>query len=98
LRAGLEDEVGQAIILFSTFEGYAAYPLMYAGPARLHRAALYERQGDSAAAAQDYAWFLDRWKGCDREFTPLLDSARAGLARVGGPAGWRSSMKLVPGR
>jgi serine/threonine protein kinase/tetratricopeptide (TPR) repeat protein len=85
LRAGLETDVPQAAVLFSTFEGYAGYALAYAGPARLHRAALYERQGDRAAAARDYAWFLDRWKDCDREFTPLLDTARAGLARVGGP-------------
>jgi tetratricopeptide (TPR) repeat protein len=84
-RAGLEAALGdarQAIVLFSAFEGFAAWPLIYAGPSHLRRAALYERLGDRHAAASHYARFLTLWKECDPEFRPMLDSARAGYERA----------------
>jgi tetratricopeptide (TPR) repeat protein len=89
LRAGLEaaaakgeDDVRRAITLFSAFEGYSAFDLIYAGPSHLRRGALYERLGDRPAAASHYARFLTLWKDCDPEFRPLLDSARAGYERA----------------
>lgn len=92
LQAGLEaaaaqgdDAVRRAVTLFSAFEGYSAFDLIYAGPARLRRAALYERLGDRQAAAADYARFLKLWTNCDPEFRPLLDSARAGYERATTP-------------
>ncbi len=60
---------------------------MYAGPSHLRRAALYERLGDTRAAASHYARFVELWKDCDPEFRPLLEQARAGLARVGAGPG-----------
>jgi hypothetical protein len=85
-RAALESDQGEAlraIALFGGFEGFSGYALIYAGPSHLRRAALYERLGDRAAAAAHYTRFLNLWKDADPEFRPLLDSARAGLARVG---------------
>jgi len=84
-QAKSEEELRHAVLLFSTFEGYSSYDLIYAGPARLKRAALYERLGDRQAAARDYARFVELWKDCDPEFRPLVDSTRARL------------MKLAPG-
>jgi tetratricopeptide (TPR) repeat protein len=85
VRAGLEAVQGdprRAIELFSGFEGYSAYDVMYAAPSHLRRAILYERLGDTRAAASHYARFLELWKDCDPELRPLVDQARAGLARV----------------
>jgi len=90
VRAGLEAVQGdarRAIELFSGFEQYSPYDLMYAGPSHLRRAALYERLGDTRAAASHYARFVELWKDCDPEFRPLLEQARAGLARVGAGPG-----------
>jgi tetratricopeptide (TPR) repeat protein len=84
-RADLEAVHGdarRAIVLFGTFEGFAAWPLIYAAPSHLRRAALYERLGDRAAAASHYERFLTLWKDADPEFRPLLDSARAGYERA----------------
>ena len=77
-----EEDVRRAITLLSAFEAYSPFDLIYAAPARLRRAALYERLGDRRAAAADYAAVLKVWKDCDAEFRSQLDSARTGLARV----------------
>ncbi|HXQ27837.1 MAG TPA: protein kinase [Gemmatimonadales bacterium] len=85
LRAGLEAEAGdtaQAILLFGAFENFSRYDLIYAGPGHLHRAALYERRGNTQAAVAEYNRFLELWQDCDADFRPLVDSARAGLARL----------------
>jgi serine/threonine-protein kinase len=89
LRAGLEAAeakdpaaMREAIRLFSSFDAYSAYDLIYAGPARRQRGALYERLGDRAAAAADYGRFVELWKDCDPGLRAFVDSARAGLARV----------------
>jgi tetratricopeptide (TPR) repeat protein len=87
-RAGLEADHGdarQAITLFSGFEGFSGYALVYAAPSHLRRAELYERLGDRSAAASHYARFLTLWKDADPEFRPLLDSARAGYQRATSP-------------
>jgi len=52
------------------------------GPAHLRRAQFAEQTGDTRAAAEHYRRFLAVWKDADPEFKPMLDSARAGLARV----------------
>jgi eukaryotic-like serine/threonine-protein kinase len=88
-RAGLEAGQGdarRAIALYSGFEGFSGYALAYAAPSHLRRAELYERLGDRSAAASHYTRFLTLWKDCDPQFRPLLDSARAGLARVKSPS------------
>jgi len=83
-RAG---DARQATSQFGTFEGFSSYVLMYAGPSYLQRGKLAEQLGDTVAAAGHYQRFLTLWKGADAEFQPMLDSARAGLARVGRRAG-----------
>lgn len=47
----------------------------------LWRARSYETIGDSAASRRHYARFFDLWNDADAELTPLLEEARAGLAR-----------------
>jgi len=79
----LEIRAEAAIVLFGTFEGFAGWSLIYAGPSHMRRAALHERLGDRSTAATHYERFLTLWKDADPEFRSLLDSARAGLARVG---------------
>ena len=84
-RAGLEaahGEARQALALFSGFEGFSGYALIYAAPSHLRRAQLFERLGDTPAAATHYERFLKLWKDCDPEFRPLLDSARVAYERV----------------
>ena len=81
----VQGDARQAIVLFGGFEGFSGYALIYAGPSHLRRAELYERLGDRSAAASHYARFITLWKDCDPEFRALVDSARAGLARVGSP-------------
>jgi tetratricopeptide (TPR) repeat protein/tRNA A-37 threonylcarbamoyl transferase component Bud32 len=83
-RAG---EAQRAMSEFGTFDGFWTYDLMFAGPSHLERAKLAERLGDRRAAAEHYRQFLALWKGADPEFKPMLDSARAGLARVAGAGG-----------
>jgi eukaryotic-like serine/threonine-protein kinase len=87
-RAGLEAAHGdarRAIALFSGFEGFSGYALVYAAPSHYRRAELYERLGDRSAAGSHYARFLTLWKDSDPEFRPLLDSARAGYQRATSP-------------
>ena len=89
VQAELEAKAGQAeraITLFGTFERHTPYDLMFAGPSHLRRAQLYEQLGDDRAAAEQYRRFLSLWKDADPEFRPMLDSARAALARLGGSA------------
>ena len=86
-RAELEaaqGDVNQAIALYGAFEGFSGYDMAYAAPGHLRRGVLYERQGNREAASAEYAKVLKLWKDADPVFQPMLDSARAGLARVGG--------------
>jgi tetratricopeptide (TPR) repeat protein len=84
-RAELEAAHGdarQALALFSWFEGFSGYALIYAAPSHLRRAQLFERLGDTPAAVTHYERFLKLWKDCDPEFRPLVDSARVAYERV----------------
>ena len=72
---------------FATFEDFWTYDLMYAAPSHYRRAQLAEQLGDARSAAEHYRRFLALWNGADPEFKPMLDSARAGLARLAGAGG-----------
>jgi len=80
-----QGDARRAIVLFSAFEGFSGYALIYAAPSHLRRAELYERLGDRSAAASHYAAFLTLWNDADPEFRPLLDRARASYQRVTSP-------------
>ena len=77
-----EADIKEAIRLFSSFDAYSAFDLIYGGPARRQRAALYERLGDGAGAKADYQRFMELWKDCDPPLRALVDSARTGLGRL----------------
>ncbi|HWA58792.1 MAG TPA: hypothetical protein VG692_16145, partial [Gemmatimonadales bacterium] len=52
--------------------------------ARLQRAQVAERQGDTATARRDFAHVVAAWRTADPEFAPHVAEAKAGLARLGG--------------
>ena len=84
VRAG---DAQRAMSEFATFEDFWTYDLMYAAPSHYRRAQLAEQPGDARSAAEHYRRFLALWNGADPEFKPMLDSARAGLARLAGAGG-----------
>ncbi|MDZ4673169.1 MAG: protein kinase, partial [Gemmatimonadota bacterium] len=54
------------------------------GRVRLLRGLALERLGQRAEAAQEFAATLAQWREADNMLLPLIDEARAGLARVRG--------------
>jgi tetratricopeptide (TPR) repeat protein len=85
--AGWLEEAGraeEAIPWYASFLRGSVYDLIYDTPSHLKRGAIHERLGDRARAARHYGRFIDAWRGCDPEFQPLLEDARAGLARLRG--------------
>ncbi len=54
------------------------------GRVRLLRGLALERLGQRTAAAQEFAASLAQWREADEMLLPLVDEARAGLARVRG--------------
>jgi hypothetical protein len=82
--AAAAHDVPRAESLLATFGAASSYDLVYAAPAHFRRAVLEEAAGDPRSAAADYRRFLELWQGADPVFAPQLDSARAGLARLGG--------------
>ena len=85
--AGWLEEAGraeEAIPWYASFLRGSVYDLIYDTPSHLKRGAIHERLGDRARAARHYGRFIDAWRRCDPEFQPLLEDARAGLARLRG--------------
>jgi DNA-binding SARP family transcriptional activator/TolB-like protein len=56
-----------------------SYDFLYAGPAHLRLARIYERQGDRQAAIEHYTRFVELWGRCDAEFRPKVQQAEAAL-------------------
>jgi DNA-binding SARP family transcriptional activator/TolB-like protein len=76
-RLGRDEE---AIALYDSFHG--GYDVVFSAPAHLRLAQIYERQGRNDDARHHYLRFVSLWRHCDPAFRPLLDSARAALARL----------------
>jgi tetratricopeptide (TPR) repeat protein len=62
----------------------ATYELPFLAPSHLALAKLAESRGDEAEARRHYRSFVDSWHGADPELVPLVDDARARLAKLGG--------------
>jgi len=86
-RAVLLDAIGRsedAALAYRSFGEFSFADRVFSGPAELRSARLAEREGRSADARRHYQRFLFLWSKADEGLQPLLDEARAGLARVGG--------------
>jgi tetratricopeptide (TPR) repeat protein len=64
--------------------GFAGTPneLHYMAPAHLLQAEIQQRLGNNAAAAERYSRFIGLWRACDPALRPVLDGAKAQLARM----------------
>jgi tetratricopeptide (TPR) repeat protein len=78
-QAGRDEE---ALRLVET--GFAGTPneLHYRAPAHLLQAEIQQRLGNNAAAAEQYSRFIGLWRACDPALRPVLDGAKAQLARM----------------
>ena len=84
-RAELLDTLGRprdALPWYGSFAQFSAYGVIYVAPGLLRSAQLSERLQQPAQAAERYARFITLWKDCDPEFRPLVEDARARLARL----------------
>ena len=84
LRAELGDTEGAIAVLEAAASGYG-YPLDR-GPRALalyRLGPLYEQLGETEKARAAYAEFIERWVDADPELRPMVDTARAALARLG---------------
>ena len=71
----------EAIGWFATLES-SPYELVFRGPSHLHRAEIYEQSGDAQRAIEHYRAFLALWTDADPELQPMVEQARAALARL----------------
>ena len=64
--------------------GFAGTPgeLYYLAPAHLLQAEIHQRLGDRKVATEHYARFIALWRSCDPSLRPVLEGARAQLARM----------------
>jgi tetratricopeptide (TPR) repeat protein len=58
--------------------------LYYLAPAHLLRAEIQQRLGNREAAAEQYSRFIALWRSCDQPLRPVVEGARAQLARMVG--------------
>ena len=85
LRAELGDTEGAIAVLEAGANSYG-YPYGLGGPrawALYRLAPLYETLGEKEKARAAYAEFVERWREADPELQPMVDTARAALARLG---------------
>ncbi|HXV90089.1 MAG TPA: protein kinase [Gemmatimonadales bacterium] len=61
---------------------FGIYDRAWAGPAQLRIARIFERAGRRDSAAAYYQRVLELWDGSDPELRPLVEDARAALARL----------------
>ena len=87
LRAELYAKAGrlrEALWVLASIPDPAGGDVAFAAAAHLRRAELHESLGERGAAATHYRRAIGYWIGADPEIQPLMDRARAGLARVDG--------------
>jgi tetratricopeptide (TPR) repeat protein len=65
----------------TSFQG-APSEIVYLAPMHLQRAEIYEQLGEREKAADHYRRFVNLWRDCDSTLRPVLEGARAELARV----------------
>jgi tetratricopeptide (TPR) repeat protein len=84
-RAALLEAQGRlddAARWYRTFRDFSVFDRIYEAPADYRLGLIAERQGDTAEARSRYASVVRLWAGCDPEFRPVLEDARARLARL----------------
>lgn len=82
-RAELLLELGrfdEALEVYGSFE--SQYDLLYMAPSHLRRAEIHERLGNRERAIFHYSRFVDMWSDADPELQPIVQAARAELARL----------------
>ena len=77
----------EALALYAGFADNSLTDLVFAAPAHLESARLFERAGDRARARAEYAAFVALWRECDPALRPLVRDAEAAMARVGAGSG-----------
>jgi len=85
LRAELGDTEGAIAVLEAAAASYG-YLDGFVGPRSLalyRLGPLYEELGETEKARDAYAEFAERWKDADPRLQPMVDTARAALARLG---------------
>ncbi|MGH7566567.1 MAG: tetratricopeptide repeat protein, partial [Gemmatimonadota bacterium] len=84
LRATSLQEAGraeEAIRWFATRD-VSPYELVFRAPSHLHLAEIYEQSGDREQAIEHYRAFVGLWGDADPELQPMVQEARAALARL----------------
>ncbi|HSM08430.1 MAG TPA: hypothetical protein VLA33_05375 [Gemmatimonadota bacterium] len=85
LRIELGETRGAITVLEAAVASYG-YPGGFGGPrswALYRLGPLYEEVGEPNKARAAYAEFIERWKDADPKLQPMVDTARAALARLG---------------
>lgn len=78
-QAGRDEEALR--LLESAFAGTPG-ELYYRAPAHLLQAEIQQRLGNREAAAEHYSRFIALWRSCDQPLRPVVEGARAQLARM----------------
>ncbi len=80
LRAEVLYDLGRYDEARHWYEGFGRIDTQaYMAPARFRLGEIYERLGDRERAAKQYNRFLQRWKDCDPELQPWVESARRAI-------------------
>jgi len=85
LRAELLHEMGrdeEALGWTSSFGDLTGVEFVYRAPIFLRRAEYYDRTGQTAKAAENYAAFIEIWKDCDEQLRPFVDKAESRLSAL----------------
>jgi tetratricopeptide (TPR) repeat protein len=67
----------------NSFQG-APSEMVYLAPMHLQQAEIYERLGEREKAVEHYRRFVSLWRDCDPALRPVVDGAKAELARMTG--------------
>ncbi|CAN5833968.1 hypothetical protein BH24GEM1_BH24GEM1_27190 [soil metagenome] len=78
-QAGRDEEALRQVE--NAFEGTPG-ELYYRAPAHLLQAEIQQRLGNREAAAEHYSRFVALWRSCDPPLRPIVEGARAQLAKV----------------
>jgi tetratricopeptide (TPR) repeat protein len=65
----------------TSFQG-APSEIVYLAPMHLQRAAIYEGLGERERAVEHYRRFVTLWRDCDPALRPIVEGAKAELARM----------------
>jgi tetratricopeptide (TPR) repeat protein len=72
----------EALSWYRAFGEHSAYSRVFLAPAHRRQAEIYEKLGNRAEAAREYARFIALWRECDDELRPDVADAEARLKRL----------------